>query len=222
MPPSGEPSPTMVIPPPPPDNRQKTSKIAVVIAVSIVLLGLAGLGWYLWQRQKPAPEPAATTTFVKTGYDDACRLVSKADVETAFSMQFEEFTKDTGRFGLTDNASSCTINEVHERTGAGALGFTSLQIIVDSFESEEVAKHKQDVMRQSVVVDGKLLDIATDVPGLGDEAFFSKNQIAGATQEYLFVRKGVRLFHFVAVKFDGIDSEKVRPQIVEVAKKAVE
>lgn len=204
-----------------PKVPKRSGGARIIIFAAAILLGLAGLGWFVWQKQRPAPVPIITSSFKKTGYDDACALVSKADVEGAFDKKFETFTKDKVRAGLTPESSSCTINEAHERTAKGALEFTSLQIAVDKFDTEEIAQHKLDVMRRSVVIDGKVLDVVTEVPGLGDEAFFSKNQISGSTQEYLFVRKGVRLFHFIAVKFNGIDSEKVRPQLIEIAKKAV-
>lgn len=205
-------------------NRQNGFGIVGVILVVFVLLVLAGGGWYLSQRQKPAPAPTTTSSFKKVGYDDACALVGKADVEAAFNMQFEEFAEDTGpgTAGLSEISSRCTINEVHERTAKGAIEFTSLQIVVDKFDSKEVASHKLDVMRRSVVIDGKKLDEITEVSGLGDEALFSKNRGFGLTQEWLFVRKGERLFSFIALKLNGIDSEKVRPPMLEIAKKAVE
>ncbi len=149
--------------------------------------------------------------------------MNPAQVEAAFGSEFEEFTVDTTTHaGLNPDSSSCTIFEVHERTAQGALEFTSLQIAVDNYETEDEAKHKLDVIRKSVVVDGKPLDVATEVPDLGNEAIFSKNQVFGSTQEYLLVQKGARLFHFIAAKPNGIDSEKVRPQLIAVAKKAVE
>lgn len=204
-------------------NKPKLPWIIKIILIILVVLTLGGLGWYIWQRQRPEPATVTTDTFKKTGYDDACALVSKATVERAFNSKFEEFTKDdTTRAGLNKDNSSCTINEKHEQTAKGALEFISLQIAVDNFNSEDTAKSKLDVMRRSVVIDGKLLDITTEVQGVGNEAFFSKNQVSGSTQEYLFVRKDARLFHFIAVKFNGIDSEKVRPQLIEVAKKAIE
>lgn len=224
--PPSPPTPPAMGPSPNMDTQPKWPKIIKVIAIVVAVLALLGLGWFIWQKQKTEPTPAvsSTDTFKKTGYDDACALVSKEQVEAAFGLQFEEFTKDQFEYraGLTEENSSCTINEEHEKTAKGALEFTSLQIAVDNFASAEEAKHKLDVMRQSVVVDGQLLDVATDVPGLGNEAFFSKNQVSGATQEYLFVLKDNRLFHFVAVKLNGIDSEKVRPPMVEIARKAVE
>lgn len=207
------------------DNKSKQSKVIWIIVIVLAVLLLAGAGWYIWQRQKTNPTPVTTIdTFQKTGYDDACALVGKATVEAAFNSKFEDFTKDAREYsaGLNEDNSSCTINEVHERTAKGALEFTSLQIAVDSFENEEIAKQKLDVLRRSIVVEDKLADIATEVPDLGSEAVFLKNQFFGNTQEYLVVRKDNRLFHFIAVKFNGIDPEKVRPQLHEVAKKAIE
>jgi hypothetical protein len=172
----------------------------------------------LRERGRPVP----LTTAERASYDDACKLVSKTDLEAAFATSFEEFKPEESLgYKAGEKTSTCSIYQAHERTAKGALGFLSLQIVVDTFDTEEAAKKQMTIIRGATGTSTKVLFVTTDVETIGDEAFFMKDQVGNTTDD-LYVRKGEYLIHFQALKFDGIDSKAIRPPMLEVARKAVQ
>ncbi len=157
-------------------------------------------------------------------YDDACTLVSKAEVEVAFDSTFKDFFSEKSLgYSNAEKTTTCSIYEQHERTATGALGFLSLQIIAETYSTNDAAIKQLDLIKHATTLNGEVLRVRTDATGVGDEAFFLKDRtIIGSEQEYLYVRKGNHIFHFIVMKFNGIDSEETRPSIVEIAKKALE
>lgn len=204
-------------------KRQKGFGVIEGIILVFVLLALTGGGWYIWQKRNQDRLP--TTDSPKTvDYDDACTLVSKAEVEVAFDSTFKDFFSEKSLgYSNAEKTTTCSIYEQHERTASGALGFLSLQIIAERYSTEDAAIKQLDLVKHATTLNGQELRVRTDVSGVGDEAFFLKDRTTiGEEQEYLYVRNGDHIFHFIAMKFNGIDPEKTRPPLIELAKKALE
>lgn len=198
----------------------------LLITVGIVILiGSAVAAYFVWmssiQKEEAAEvAPVATQQEPKTEFINACKVITKSDAESLFGVKFKDGKPENTTGAIV---KSCKYEEVTDETVPALLKATNLRVQVDTYEDSDRAKVGLDTTRKLDKIEGKVFFVATDAPGVGDQAFFFQGQapLTIKTEEYLYVRKANRVYHFVAVRIDGIDHAKAKVALAELAKKSV-
>jgi hypothetical protein len=171
---------------------------------------------------KEEPEESAPTVVQKpkTEFINACKVIVKTDAEAAFGVKFKDGNPENTTGAIV---KSCKYEEATDGSVPALIKATNLRVQVDTYETIDSAKLGIDTTRKLDTIDGKVFFVATDAPDVGDQAFFFQGQapLTIKTEEYLYVRKGSRVYHFVAVRIDGIDHAKAKIALAELAKKSV-
>lgn len=210
-------------------QQQKGFGLVEVIIIVVLLIGVGVGAWYVWQNQQGRNNSSTGTNqngspSADKTYADACQLVDRADVEEAFGVPFGEFKReDGGTSSAGFDGSSCAIEQAHDGSVSAMTDAVNVSIKIENYETGDAAKQAMEATKGSAKLGDKVYFVRTDVNGVGDEAFFFQGQapLVLKTEEFMYVRKGSQIFHFVAVRLDGIDHAKAQTALTELAKKAL-
>lgn len=206
-------------------NRQKGFGIVEIILIVAVLAAVGGVGWYFWQNQnRPQNATVVNSPPNDKTYDDACTMFSKNDVEAAFGVSFGDFTSQTDP-SFTDAVatSKCLIQQVHDNSITSLGDMIEFSITVETYSDAEAAKKSLGIIKKSAEFDNKIVAVRSDVAGVGEEAFFFQIQapLELRTEELMYARKGNQMFQFKAARLKGIDHDKAKTQLTNLARKAL-
>lgn len=200
-------------------GKQKGFGVVEIIIIIVIIIGIGGLVWYVWQRQQKT-EPVQQTTQVVRSYDDPCKLVDKSEVEAAFGLPFGDFKGEPAVSDGRLTSLLCTITQTQEGSAKVGDGL-SFSVKIESYRSVSDVQIEIDLTRASAQYGENPPYELTDVSGLGEEAFFfvHKQPPSPDTQISLRVRKDTKIFEFTALRLNGLDTNKAKPQLEELAKK---
>lgn len=206
-------------------------KILIIACVAAVIIALGSVAYFMTMGGKNDGSSSSTDTTSSTAnktdattanaeVKDACKLITTSDINAAFGLTFKDGTSQ--ETAGTDR-TSCKYTQTGDESPTALMKATNFSIDVESFATAKEAEASLTTTRKTDKIGDKVLFVVTDAPGVGDEAFFFQGQAAAIikTEEYMYARKGRAIYHFIAIKLDGIDHEKVRPQMIQIAKKAL-
>lgn len=203
----------------------KSKKILAALAlVTVIIAAIAGV--LLW-RGGTVNAPDTKTDSAQNSTEtitDACELVTSQDVANVFGVDFNEGRPDQA-VTSSDNMKGgvCTFEQINDGSVQGLNEAVSVRITIDNYQSVDNAKKAIETTKSTAEVDGKVYFVRTDVPGVGDEAFFFQNQAAPVlkSEHYLYARKGSQVVNMVAVQLSGIDHAKAGEALITLGKKGL-
>lgn len=199
----------------------------LVIAAIAVLGGGSAVAYFVMNKSgADSTKDAPLKQTVATGkFKEACKVVSAADASAAFGVTYKEGV-DEGNSLAPGNviSRSCKYNEVNDGSATALLNAINFSVEFETYNNAELAKAALKRTKETEKTGSKVYFVRTDVAGVGDEAFFFQGQAPGVlkTEEYMYARKNNQIFHFVAVRIDGIDHAKAQAAITTLAKKALD
>lgn len=203
----------------------------MIIVAGVIVLAGGGIAAYMMinGQKSSVGTDSSTNNSAKDGtatarFTDACAVVSKTDVDAAFGVTYKQPKKEAD--GIAPGGAttkSCKFDELTDESPTALMKATNFSIEVDTYTSTEAAKTTIESTRKADKLGNKIYFVRTDVAEVGDEAFFFQGQAPGVlkTEEYMYARKGNQIFHFVAVRINGIDHDKAKAAITTLAKKAL-
>ena len=195
--------------------------ITVVTILSAV--GVVALVWFFTQQNQATNTGTAEPHKPAKTFTDACLLVPKSELENIFGVTFNDFKNEPARKSTENlDGSQCTTEQTNDGTVPGMANAINVTFTIENYGTTQKAIAQMDLVRKSAKFGDKVYFERTDVPGVGDEAFFqSLAPVKLQPEEFLYVRKGSQVFHFVAVQIDSIDHPKVQSQLIELAKRVL-
>lgn len=169
------------------------------------------------EEQKTSSEPnsAKTASIIKSD----CTLYTKDNIQNIWGVNITD-TENTKPFSIGGSYTDAIENNCHyseTNTGKGL----SVSIKIRNFATESDAKQDLDNVRNGTKIGTKTYFSLLPIADVGDEAFFSINEtsdLVKKTEDYLYLRKGNRVFHFTAVNLAGLDHTTSRDKVISTAK----
>jgi hypothetical protein len=194
--------------------------IFISIAV-VVLVGGVGVYWLLTKTHTTANSTTTTTT---VAFSDPCKVFKKADIDAAFGVPFQAGKKEGASIaprGAT--IASCKYDQATDGSPAALIKALNFSIDVETHETSDDAQSAIEATKSTATLGGKTYFVKTDVPGIGDDAFFFDGKASGVqnTEEYMYARKGSQILHLIAIKIDGVDHQKAQQAMKTLTKKAL-
>lgn len=204
------------------------------IILAIVATALVGGGAYFVMNKddkeesqstssnsSPASSSSSSASNATSKFDNPCEVVSKADVEAAFGKTFKEGKDESN---ANNPVKNCLYEEQNDGSVSSMTSAINFTVTLDTqFKDEASATQEMKTIRSTAKLGDKTFFVETPAPGVGDDAFFFQGQgeIVLKTEEFMYARKGSQIFHFVAVRLDGVDHSKAKLAITDLAKKAL-
>lgn len=208
------------------------SKLAPLVILGVIVLGGGAVAYSVAKNnvKEDNNKPATTSqtnenkTESSAKFDDACKVVSKAAVESAFGISFKDGKAESDSLtsaGLPKK--TCTFESVNDGSVTGLSNATNLTIAIENYGDETKAKRSIEDTKNSASFNGKVFFIRTDAGNIGDEAFFFQGQteVILKTEEFMYARKGSQVIHFIAVRMSGIDHTAAKTAITKLASGAL-
>lgn len=189
-----------------------------------------GLGIVVFSKKTDAPatnsvpDSSAEINNTQAEFTDACAIFTKTQVEAAYGSSFTNPRADGSSVSADGlKGKSCVIDQVVPDTVQGLQDRISLKVSYDTYKNDDNAQEALEKTKSGAEVSGRVYFVKTDVPNVGDEAFFFQNQTPAVlkNEDYLYARKGNQVIHIVAVKLSGIDHVVSQAAIIKLAEEAL-
>lgn len=211
-------------------------KLVIIVIAVIVVLG--GASAYLLTQKNASDNKSDDTT--KTSdtadsdakkYNDACKIFTKEEIAAALGGTYgdgeEEYAPSTASPG-SDNyedlkGSACNFKQDNDGSTAGMTAALDLSVAINNYASAADAKTFMNDLRHPQTTEAQeAVGQATDVDGVGDQAFFPVIKTAEGTYEKteaLYVLVGRQVIVLTTTQLDGVDRDAVRSSLTTLAKK---
>lgn len=217
------------------------SKTVIVGIIAVAIIG-AGV-FYLTNNNKDTENNTTKSTdssqnSQKTDaetkkFADACKVFTKEEIGVALGGTFsdgeEGISHTTATPGTPDydnddlRSSSCDFEQDNDGTTAGMTASISFSIEINNYKNAGEAGTYMSELRNPPTAEGQeAVSGATDVEGVGDQAFFPHLNTAEGTYEKtesLNVLVGRQVVILNVTKLDGVDRESVRSALTTLGKK---
>ena len=199
----------------------------IIIGITVVVLACMTIAYFMLTAAQTNQGTAnqKTAKAPEGEFGNPCSVLKKADIEAAFGIPFKSGKEEGGAPAPRDaSLTSCKYDQQTDGSATALLRATTFSIDVETHANTDDAKASIEATKSTTTVGGKVYFVKTDVPGIGDEAFFFTGQANGVqnTEEYMYARKGNQVLHFIAIKISGIDHAKAQEAIKTLAKKALD
>lgn len=201
-------------------------KVVPFIIALLVISG--GYGAFLLAKKDESPTDSnrnSTASEDKQAsatnkYSDACKVFTKEAVATAFGGTFGEAEQDisvSSSDGL--EGSACKFDQDNDGTTAGMTQALTVSININNYKNTANAEDFMKQTRGSSEVDGQTVFNYTDVPNIGDSAFFIKSTSAMSEKvETMNIREGKQIIVLNVTRLAGIDRPTVQEGMKNLAK----
>ncbi len=201
-------------------------KFVPYIIALVVVAGGAGI-YLLTQKDDSSnnsSENSTTSNDTQTStankHSDACKVFTKEQIAAALGGTFGDGEQDVSvRSSDGLEGSACTFDQDSDGTTTGMTQALTVGININNYKNDENAKAFMDQTRGSTEVDEQTVFNFTDVPNVGDSAFFIKGATAQSGKvETMNIRVGKQIIVFNVTRLAGIDQPVVQEGMKNLAK----
>lgn len=212
-------------------------KILLILVAMLLVTGGGFVGYKKLKKQDnqvPSSNMGAQT--IVTGdqsaideqaareFEDACVVIDKADLETAFGVSFNESEAEEGITSKDGQAgSACVYRQANDGGAEAQADAIDVTIKLENYNTSSTASTEMQNIVAATKVGDRVLYVITPAPNIGEgDAFFRQDQSETVlkTEELLYTRKGRQIISFVAVRSAGIDHAATKTSLTSLAQSA--